>query len=94
MGSPRNDKIRERGTITFTQANIRDMEKSIANNDFKTVTELVNTALRYYFDNSGTDIEAVVKDLFEKGKLDVVFREAVEGVVVEILEEKKKKTSR
>lgn len=92
MGRPRNEKIQERGTITFTQANIRDMEKSIANNDFKTVTELVNTALRYYFDNGGKDTETVVTDLFKKGRFDVVMREAAEGVVVELLEEKKKQT--
>lgn len=68
------------------------MEKAIKNKEFANVAQGINTALRFFFDNQGKDTETVVKDLFEKGKFDAVFREAAEGIMIEILEEKKKKT--
>jgi Arc/MetJ-type ribon-helix-helix transcriptional regulator len=67
------------------------MNALIENKEFTTKADIVRTALRYWFDNRGKDPETVVKDLFEKGKFDVAFKEAVEGVVIEVLEEQKKK---
>ncbi|MFA4859180.1 hypothetical protein [Methanoregula sp.] len=55
MGTRRETEIRERGTITFTPINLKDMELSIKNKEFKTVTDLVNFAIRYYFDNRNRD---------------------------------------
>jgi hypothetical protein len=51
MGTPRDEEIRERGTITFTPLNLRDMTISIKNKEFKTVTDLVNQAIRFYYEN-------------------------------------------
>jgi hypothetical protein len=51
MGTHREEKIQPRGTITFTPVNLRDMEDCIKNKEFKTVTELVNFAIHFYFEN-------------------------------------------
>jgi Arc/MetJ-type ribon-helix-helix transcriptional regulator len=81
-----------RMSFTFTPQNRNDMENAIQNKEFANVAQGINTALRFYFENKGKDAETVVTDLFKKGKFDVVMREAAEGVVIEILEEKKKRT--
>jgi len=67
------------------------MDDLIESKEFTTKADIVRTALRYWFDNRGKDTETVVNDLFKKGKFDVAMREAAEGVMIEILEEKKKK---
>lgn len=86
------ETVPNRLSFTFTPQNRTDMEKAIQNKEFANVAQGINTALRYYFDNRGKDAETIVTDLFKKGRFDVVMREAAEGVVIEILEEKKKKT--
>ena len=51
MGRPLGDKVPDRVSITFSPINLRDMNISIKNKEFKTIADLVNTALRYYFEN-------------------------------------------
>lgn len=67
---------------------LKKIDESIKNGDFSTRPEAITAALHAFYENR--DTETVVMDLFEKGKFDVVMKEAAEGVVIELLEEKRK----
>lgn len=71
---------------------LEKIDDLIEKHEFERRPDVITVALRFYFENKGKDTESVVTDLFKKGKFDVVMREAAEGVIVELLEEKKKKT--
>ena len=45
------DEIPDRITITIDPLNKRDVAESIKNKEFTSVVNLINTALRFYFDN-------------------------------------------
>jgi len=64
----------------------------IEKNEFERRPDVITAALRFYFENRGKDAEAVVTDLFEKGKFDALIRVTAEGAVAELLEETKKRT--
>jgi len=83
---PKKEKI----TFGCTPENLKRIEKEMEKKDFSTITDLINAALTYYFENKGKDPETVVTDLFEKGKFDAIIRVTAEGAVAELLEEKKK----
>lgn len=66
------------------------IDVSIEKHEFERRPDVITAALRFYFENKGKDAEAVVTDLFEKGKFDAIIRVTAEGAVAELLEEKKK----
>lgn len=82
---PKKEKI----TFGCTPDNLNRIQKVMAKKEFSTITDLINTAIAYYFENKGKDAETIVTDLFKKGKFDIVIRETAEGIVTEIYEEKK-----
>ena len=88
MGTRREEKIKERGTITFTPINIRDMESAIKNKEFKTVTDLVNTALRFYFENKHRDDSKALENFFKSEKGVATLEEVMQRV--EIMKSKNK----
>jgi metal-responsive CopG/Arc/MetJ family transcriptional regulator len=74
-----------------SQKILKKIDLTIENKEFSTRADVITAALEFYFENKGKDTETVVKDLFERGRFDVAFKEAVESVVIEVLEEQKKK---
>jgi len=68
MGRTLGDKIQDRGTISFSPINLRDMEKSIKNKEFKTVTDLVNIALRFYFENRDKNQDDMMAQFLQSPK--------------------------
>ena len=45
------EKLPARVTVSFSPLNLRTMESAMQNKEFKTVADLVNTAITYYFEN-------------------------------------------
>jgi hypothetical protein len=85
MGTHREEKIQPRGTITFTPVNLRDMEDSIKNKEFKTVTDLVNFAIHFYFENRNqTSSTDEIKQWFvsEDGE------QFLKGLIIKVKKEK------
>lgn len=55
------EKLQDRITISFSPLNKRDMEIALKNKEFTNVANLVNTALRFYFDNRFRPSNDIVK---------------------------------
>lgn len=51
MGRNLGDNIPEKTSISFTPMNIKDMNRSMKDKEFKTLTDLVNHAIRFYYDH-------------------------------------------
>nr|WP_321352532.1 hypothetical protein [uncultured Methanoregula sp.] len=45
------EEIPERMAFTFTPTNRKNVQKSMQNKDFASVSSLINTALTFYFEN-------------------------------------------
>ncbi len=84
MGRTLPDKIPSRISISFSPLNILDMNKCIQEKEFKTVEDLVNTAIRFYFENKNRPSS---KDDFKAWLLSKEGENYMKGIIRQVMEE-------
>jgi len=89
MGRPLGDKIPEKTSILFTPINLRDIETSIKSGEFKTITDLVNHCIRFYFD-SHNRIPGPVRDDFLRWMVSEEGKKYLKDLIREVEEEERK----
>lgn len=78
--------IQDRISFTFTPINLRDVQKSMDSKEFPTVANLMNTALRFYFENRD---KTSSKDDFKAWLVSEDGEQFMKGVIVKARENQK-----
>ena len=78
------ETIQDRISFTFTPINLRDVQKSMESKEFPTVANLLNTAIRFYFENRERSSS---KDQVKEWLLSEEGEEYITGLIRKVKEE-------
>jgi hypothetical protein len=70
------DKVPERLSFSFTPINLRDAELAMRNKEFPNVANLINTALRFYFENRNKTERQAIKEFMESSEGEELFKKS------------------